>query len=342
MAGSINIDYNVLFLIAGWIEAVAYGFLFCIFCVTLYFTFGGTRRSYDNHSKILLGISTSLFLIATVHASLGCYRLVAAYVFHGGDPRGPPPAAYLGNLGHWDAIMTEVLYATQEVIGGAAAIYRCWILWNKQFKVVALPMLLLIVTIVFGYWCNALFARQGTNEGTLGEQKQLINGIRTFYAVAVVQNILTTGLMIYAIYRNYRNTVGTNLKTYGGIRMTWLMRTMVEAAALQLLIEFLLLVLFLVGTNVQYIFLNAVVPVIGITFNAMTISYRLRLLTETRGNSIWTSSKTMPHSSGQMPSRSDYSRPSRVDVDVDVVELTDMNGSAYRSKETDHSFGEVS
>lgn len=337
-----DIDYNVLFIIAGWVEAVAYGFLFCIFCVTLYFTFGGARKSSDSHSKILLGISTSMFLIATLHACLGCYRLVAAYVFNGRNPRGGP-AGYLGNLGHWDAIFTEVLYATQEILGGAAAIYRCWVLWNKQFKIVALPILLLIVTIIFGYWTDVLFTRQGTVEANLHELIQLKHWIRTFYSVAVVQNILTTGLMIYAIYRNYRNTVGANLRTYGGIRMTWLMRTMVEAAALQLLIELLLLILFLVGTNIQYIFLDSVVPVIGITFNAMTISYRLRMLTESRSDSVWSSFKASgPQSTSQLPPRSDHSQSTRVGVDVDVIELSGNGSPLYRgAKERDHSFGDV-
>ncbi|KAF5363130.1 hypothetical protein D9758_008357 [Tetrapyrgos nigripes] len=337
MAGR-DIDYNVLFIVAGWIEAVAYGFLFCMFCVTLYFTFGGSsRRSYDAHSRILLGISTSMFLIATLHACIGCYRLVAAYVFNGRNPRGGP-AGYLGNLGHWDAILYEVLYATQEVLGGAAAIYRCWVLWNKQFKIVALPIALLIVTIVFGYWTDALFTKQGTNESTLHELIQLKHWIRTFYSVAVVQNILTTGLMIYAIYRNYKQTVGANLRSFGGIRMTWLMRTLVEAAALQLLIELLLLILFLIGTNIQYIFLDAVVPVIGITFNAMTISYRLRILTESRGDTQWSSSFKAATASSQLP-RSDHSQSTRVGVDVDVIELSG-NGSLYH-KERRSSFEDV-
>ncbi|KIK57029.1 hypothetical protein GYMLUDRAFT_247300 [Collybiopsis luxurians FD-317 M1] len=296
-----------------------------------------------------------MFLIATIHASIGCYRLVAAYVFNGTNPRGGP-AGYLGNLGHWDAIFYETLYSTQEILGGAAAIYRTWVLWNKQFKIVALPIVLLILTIavelliysnndlsvwlVFGYWTDALFTRPGTLEGNLHDLLQLDAWIRTFYAVAVVQNILTTSLMIYAIYRNYRNTVGANVRSFGGISMTWLMRTMIEAAALQLLIEFLLLLLFLIGTNVQYIFLDAVVPVIGITFNAMTISYRMRLLTERPGDSMW-SFKAAQQSGSQLPSRSERSQTTHVGMDVDVIELSGTS-SVYRTgKGMDNSFGEV-
>ena len=66
---------------------------------------------------------------------------------------------------------------------------------------------------MFGYWTDALFTRPGTLEGNLHDLLQLDAWIRTFYAVAVVQNILTTSLMIYAIYRNYRNTVGANVRS---------------------------------------------------------------------------------------------------------------------------------
>ena len=68
------------------------------------------------------------------------------------------------------------------------------------------------ICLVFGYWTDALFTRPGTIEGNLHALVQLDIWIRTFYAVAVVQNILTTGLMVYAIYRNYRNTVGANVR----------------------------------------------------------------------------------------------------------------------------------
>ncbi|KAF5363135.1 hypothetical protein D9758_008350 [Tetrapyrgos nigripes] len=320
-----DIDYNVLFIIAAWVEAVAYGFLFCMFCVNMYFTFGGGRRNSDGHSKVLLGISGSMFIIATIHVCLSCYRLVVAYVFNRLNRFGGP-AGFMGNLGHWSAVLYETLYATQEILGGAAAIYRCWVIWNKDFKIVALPIALLIIAMVFGYGTDVLFTRQGSLESNLSRLPMLLTWIRTFYAVAVVQNLLTTGLMVYAIYRNYRKTVGANLRTYGGVRLTWLMRTMVEAAALQLLIEVLLLILFLCRTNIQYIFLDLVVPVIGITFNAMTISYRLRLLTEKSGGDTALSS----WKPASQP-RSDRTQTTMTQIDdVDGIELDD--GTYRRDK----------
>jgi len=58
-----------------------------------------------------------------------------------------------------------------------------------------------------------MFAKDGALEANLDQLEELMTWIRTFYAVAVVQNVLTTGLMIYAIYRNYRNQVGSNMRT---------------------------------------------------------------------------------------------------------------------------------
>ncbi|KAF5374328.1 hypothetical protein D9758_004600 [Tetrapyrgos nigripes] len=297
-----NVDYNILFLAANWLEAVAYGFLFCMFCGTLYFAFGsGANRSAtsDGPSKMLLGFSTSMFLIATIHACMSCYRLVQAYVFNRFNPNNGP-AGFMNDLFNWSAVFYEALYTTQELLGGMAAIYRCWILWNRDFKVVAVPIALFIVSMgeplypgfeiqrsdsdndnpVFGYGTDGMFITSSNSDHNIVHYPRLLDWICTFYSVAVVQNFLTTGLMIYAIYRNHRQNEDANVKSYGGLCMLWLMRTMIEAAALQLVIEILLLIFFLYESNIQYIFLDMVVPMIGITFNAMAISYRLRLLTE--------------------------------------------------------------
>ncbi|KAF5374372.1 hypothetical protein D9758_004523 [Tetrapyrgos nigripes] len=311
-------------------QAVAYGFLFCMFCLTLYFTFGGGRRSYDNHSRILLGISTTMFLIATLHACISVYRLVVGYSFNRLNPRGGP-AGYLANLRHWDAIFSDLLYATQEILGGAAAIYRCWVLWGKNFNIIALPISLLIVSTVFGYGTDVLFARLKSPTASVPEQKQIQIWVRAFYVVAVVQNILTTGLMVYSIWRTYKKTAGIKMKTFGGMGLTWVMRTMIEAAGLQLLIEFLLLIFFLVQTNLQYIFLDLVVPVIGISFNAMTISYRLRLLTEGGRDvlSSWRPATTTAISSHHAGSDGTQTR---VAVDVDVIELSEHDYTSQFTK----------
>ena len=93
---------------------------------------------------------------------MNCYRLIQGYVVHAGDPGGP--AAWFGALSPWDHVLKDTLFATQEILGDAVAvsapfepvvacvlmiakIYRTYIVWNRNWKIVAPLTVLLIVGI---------------------------------------------------------------------------------------------------------------------------------------------------------------------------------------------------
>lgn len=99
---------------------------------------------------------------------MNCYRMIQGYVEHADVPGGA--VAYLGNLASWDHVFKDVLYATQEIFGDAvgvrcisalaysgflrhlqgaiprAQIYRCWIIWNRDWRVIVLPVMLWIAS----------------------------------------------------------------------------------------------------------------------------------------------------------------------------------------------------
>ena len=108
----------------------------------------------------MVGVSLVMFFIATFHLIMNIFRLVRGYVEHVDTPGGP--VGYIGNLPLWDHVLKDTLFATQELLGNAAAvcqrcpfftiidfekIYRCWILWNRNYLVIILPSMLFIVSI---------------------------------------------------------------------------------------------------------------------------------------------------------------------------------------------------
>lgn len=48
------------------------------------------------------------------------YRLIEGFTEHAFTPGGP--VAYFGNLRTWDHVLKDTLYATQEILGNAAAV----------------------------------------------------------------------------------------------------------------------------------------------------------------------------------------------------------------------------
>lgn len=88
---------------------------------------------------------------------------------------------------------------------------------------------------------------------------QLNTWIKIFYSLAVALNIITTSLMGYRIIKTHRKTAAY---TGGRGRLMFVLRTLIESAALQLLVEIVLLTLYSNDINAQYILLESVTPIV--------------------------------------------------------------------------------
>ncbi|KAJ7580416.1 hypothetical protein C8J56DRAFT_867223 [Mycena floridula] len=262
----------------------------------MFFSFGTAVR-HEKHSIVMIVFSCVMFFLASFHLAMNCYRLIEGYILHTLTPGGP--VAYIGNLRKWDHVLKDTIYATQEIMGNVAAIYRCWILWKNDYKVIALPLLLLIASTVSGYTVCALFVQVDPTKTVFDHR--LDSWIRTFYSIAVVQNIITTGLMAYRIW-------ATTKKSVTGKNLFPVLRILVESAALQLFVEIILLELYSRQINAQYILLELVTPIVGITFNAITIRIRLRTPSE-HGGSRSNGSRNPTQTIGSIPMR-------RIQVDI--------------------------
>jgi len=256
------------FLVATWLESLVFGLYLCIFCLSIYvnFTAIGTRSM---HNRIMFAASMIMFLFASLHLAMNCYRMVRGYVDFGMAPGGP--VAYIGNLATWHHIFKDTLYATQSILGDTVAVYRCWVLWDHDYRFILFPSMLLMGSAVSGYMVCGLYST--VNPLATVFDPRLTRWITTFYSIAVAQNILTTGLMALRLWQGERESA--RYRMGGGIFMP-VIRILVESAALYLFVEILLLSLYSVNYNAQYILLEIVTPIVGITFSTITLRISLR------------------------------------------------------------------
>ncbi|KAK7027982.1 hypothetical protein VNI00_015068 [Paramarasmius palmivorus] len=210
-----------------------------------------------------------MFFIATFHIAINMYRLLLAFGDYCGRSHGPE--FYLGRLNRWDHVLKDGFYATQEIFGSAAAIYRTWILWNRSWRVIALPLLMLCGECITGYRTLAIFAHVDPTHNIF--DPHLTAWITSFFALTVSLNIITTGLMSYIIWMTHKLSLSYQSS---GSRLLQVMRIVIESASLQLIVELILLVFYCSDSNAQYVALELVTPIVAITFNAITI--RLKLL----------------------------------------------------------------
>ncbi|KAJ3801878.1 hypothetical protein GGU11DRAFT_767582 [Lentinula aff. detonsa] len=266
-------------------------------------------QQLGRHSNVMIGISSLMFFIATLHMAVNAYRLIAGYVDHASVPGGA--VAYMGDLRTWHYILKDALYATQENLGSAAAIYRCWVLWNHNWKIIVFPSVLLIVNIVAGYMVCGLYTTVSSTINVFNPR--LTTWIKIFFPLTVALNIITTSLMSYRIW--YTHSQAT-LYASGNddSQVMSVMRMLVESAALQLVVEIVLLALYSSDINAQYIVLESIAPIVGITFNALTIRIKLRSMSAARNDG---DTQTI----GRLPMR-------RLQVNV-AIEQTEDSHSMY-------------
>ncbi|KAG6907864.1 hypothetical protein DXG01_007078 [Tephrocybe rancida] len=120
---------------------------------------------------------------------------------------------------------------------------------------------------------------------------------KTFYSVAVALNILTTGLMAYRIWLTHQRSAAY---IQGRGRLLPVLHILIESAALQLIVETILLALYCSNIDAQYILVESVASVVGITFNLITIRLKLHSMAETLNKAP---SSNLVQTIGSMPLR---------------------------------------
>ncbi|ESK89620.1 hypothetical protein Moror_8645 [Moniliophthora roreri MCA 2997] len=315
-----------------WVEGIGYGFFLCIYCVALYFIFSESlpraARGKGRNNPMFL-ISTLMFMISTTHLTLSAWRLFKDYADKNNNSVLP--------VGRWDNILLTSLYVTQEILGSGAAIYRCWVLWDKSWKIVSFLLILFIPETVLGYLLPASFVHADWNKAIFDPRTP--HFITAFYSLTVVLNITSTTLLAARLWTTHRRSCPYSVTN--SILMPF-MRILVESAALQLLAEAVLLGLFLVQSDAQYVFFTLVVPVVGITFTAITVRTKLVSLFNKKANqsNLLTVSTNLPSNQiqtiGSSPTRQlDVMSMTATHQDLEMGDIdADINSWQSSNKET--------
>ncbi|KAJ6486464.1 hypothetical protein C8R47DRAFT_524041 [Mycena vitilis] len=298
------------FIVSFWLEGVIYGFFVCIFALSLRINLATSKRQ-TVHSRAMFIVGIVTFVLATIHIVINCMRMMRGYVDHISLEGGP--VGYLGILSRWDHILNNVIYATQSIIGDCVAVYRCWVLWNHNFFVVCIPFFMVFGSAVSGYMTCAIFAR--IQPGSTVFDEALDAWIKAFFSIAVAQNIITTCLMAYRIAALDRQSSSYRI---GRGHLIPMLRILVESAALYLTAEIILLLLYVSHNNAQFILLEVITPIVGITFNAITIRITLRSQSSSTQSGSRNASSAHNQTIGSIPLRHVVNITSTKQTDYDL------------------------
>ncbi|KAK1225616.1 hypothetical protein PQX77_011443, partial [Marasmius sp. AFHP31] len=218
-------------------------------------------------------ISTIMVLVATAHISISFHRALLA--FGPGRDADNSPQILLTRFTDWHRITKDVLFVFQELLGSSTAVYLTWILWSQDWRIIACPLVLLVGEAVAGFGACGTYPKitSKTNVARYG----LEAWIKTHSGILVVVNLATTSLMVFRIWRTHRTS---SKYLMFPSRLAPILKILIESAMLQLVAELLLFIFVAVGSDARYILLDAITPIIGITFNAITIRVKLHSFKE--------------------------------------------------------------
>ncbi|KAH9886910.1 hypothetical protein C8Q73DRAFT_264633 [Cubamyces lactineus] len=237
----------------------------------------------------LFGASTLMFILALVHVALDLTINVRTFLMDTHDFSAM--AKRLDTLnGLEDPIgaVKSIIYVTQTLIGDGFMIYRAYVVWDRSWKVVAIPGFILFADIVLGYVTS--FLGKDAPAGC----------INAFFVWSFVTNMMSSALIIKRIFGSRGKTAqGQQSSAIQTKSVKWrVVESLVQSAAIYSIGSVSLAVTSFVSPNVGFTACHSVFPsIIGLVFVLIVIR-----ITFNAGNSADVQRWTMRHSMAQGPS----------------------------------------
>ncbi|KAJ7643134.1 hypothetical protein DFH06DRAFT_1427081 [Mycena polygramma] len=128
-----------------------------LFLVTLYaMVFKATTRK----TGVLLAL-IAMYTLSTVHLACKWVLIKHAFIDHGDSPTST--VIHLVQSPLWLTVLPAVTLTTNTLVADCVLIWRCWIVWDQDWKVVLVPLLCTFVGAGLGFRSVAYQAAYITN-----------------------------------------------------------------------------------------------------------------------------------------------------------------------------------
>ncbi|TFK28529.1 hypothetical protein FA15DRAFT_685307 [Coprinopsis marcescibilis] len=255
----LNKTYQVYFLAAFWVEAVVYGIYLSLFISAIRIM--TKKRSLDHFaSRVFLSGIIIMFILISIHNASIIYKMIRAYALFIGTPPNLP-VVYFQDFIKWDNFAHPVILALLTWLGDYLVIYRCFLIWRRNYYVILLPAFLLLVSL--GTTSVNLYWFQHPDSIPFDTMTHFLNVI---FPVNLIQNILTTGLIAFKVWKQHRETRASGLMLGSNIDLITVLRIVVESALIYTVEMFVMIIMFYRAHPGLVIVQHLLTPSIGIVF----------------------------------------------------------------------------
>ncbi|RDX40975.1 hypothetical protein OH76DRAFT_1365346 [Lentinus brumalis] len=254
-------------LIAFFLESLIFGAFTVLYAIAIWILLYREKvRSRSSLNKMLFATSTVMYVLSVAHLILDVQRAVVGFVNEGGKPDGT--LNFYLRLNNPTHIAKNVIFITMTLVGDSFVSYRLWIVWNRAWWIIILPIGLLFATAIAGYGaCYEFTLIDGT---TPIFESNLQPWITSFFVLSLTTNVLATFFITARIMWSNRKV----RKYRAGMAATsqWdVIETLIQSAAIYSAALASLLGTYAAGSNAQYVCLDALQPLIGLVFTLIII-----------------------------------------------------------------------
>ncbi|KAF9460684.1 hypothetical protein BDZ94DRAFT_1169252, partial [Collybia nuda] len=205
-----------------------------------------------------------LFVFSVLDLAFGFQINIAAFFGPKGDP-----IAYFSEASNWINVMKLVTYVAQTFMADCILLYRCWIIYSRNWKVIFVPALMWIAETVCGSIAASI---ETTLDHSLITSNILAPFMLSLMSLTLATNFLVTSLMVFRI-RSIQTSVNQLVSSGGYTNPTLknVILILVESGAIYTAAVLILLCTYATGNNAIYLVSDCLVQIIGIVFNLILI-----------------------------------------------------------------------
>uniref|UniRef100_A0A8H8CDL8 Uncharacterized protein n=1 Tax=Psilocybe cubensis TaxID=181762 RepID=A0A8H8CDL8_PSICU len=257
-------------LVSIFVQSILYGLFIVLFIASTAILLRKSRLQKKPINKPMLTASLTMFILATVHLAADLRRVLDAFVRHAEQPGGTK--GYLSLVSEPTYVLQSTAYGTQTLVGDAFMLYRLHLVWNGDMKIVVPLLVCYIASAGVGLGAVQGFARSGPHPsdifiGSLGRWSI------SFFSLTLFTNLTCTVLIALKIWWMHKRTKSI----VSGVSVLPAMVIIIESGALYSAVLIILLTTYAAGSYSQYIALDAVTQIIGITFSLVIIRVGLKI-----------------------------------------------------------------
>ncbi|KAF8509049.1 hypothetical protein JB92DRAFT_2814410 [Gautieria morchelliformis] len=253
-----NFPIDKSYLIAAWLASAFWG----AFTVIFAFWLATTITRPQTRSWLPIGAVIFMYGLATAHISCVLARIIQAFIVHINDEGGA--ILYLADIGQPLNRSKDMIYVTMIVLADTILVWRCFMVWNKNYYVIAVPSIMALATAISGY---GAIARYYTPNPYTPTSVQWAEGMLTVsMATNIIVTLLTAGKIWKVAHGLGAMSFGPSQRRYHYVILLIVESGVVMAASKTL--EFILFMLApndgLDGLNALYIVMDCMPQIMGI------------------------------------------------------------------------------